>query len=141
MAGIRAKNTKPEILVRKLLHRSGFRFSLHRRDLTGNPDIVLPKWRTVIFVHGCFWHGHENCPIFRLPKTRTKFWAEKISKNKERDERNRQFYESSDWSLIEVWECSLKGRTKLSPEQVKEQLAHLVSATSVKIGVIRGQTL
>ncbi len=87
MAGISGKNTKPEIFVRKILHRMGYRFRLHKKDLPGKPDIVLPRYKIVIFVQGCFWHGHENCHLFRLPKSRTEFWEAKIVGNKARDEK------------------------------------------------------
>src|SRR4030095_16151820 len=87
MSQIKSRNTKPEMLVRKFLHAHGFRYRLHVKDLPGKPDIVLPKYRTVIFVHGCFWHGHEGCPYFVVPKTRTEWWVEKIEKNKENDQK------------------------------------------------------
>lgn len=138
MAGIRAKNTKPEILIRKILHRSGFRFSLGRKDLPGKPDIVLPKWHTVIFVHGCFWHGHENCPIFRLPKSRTEFWANKISSNRARDERVRNQYYTTRWRMITVWECATKGRWKLMPTELSAHLEQAIKLGGDRFYCIRG---
>src|SRR6056297_682707 len=90
MSQIQAKDTKPEMMVRKFLHSNGFRYGLHRKDLPGKPDLVLPKYNSVIFVHGCFWHVHEDCKYFKLPKTRTEFWKKKLNGNKERDERNVQ---------------------------------------------------
>lgn len=137
MAGIRARNTKPEILVRQLLHRAGFRFVLHRKDLPGKPDIVLPKWQTVIFVHGCFWHGHENCPIFRLPKTRTAFWANKILENQRRDQDVVLAYKKSSWNIIEVWECAMKGKQKLPDTELTLEIVTAVKSRS-RYSVIRG---
>lgn len=106
MSGIRGKDTKPEIIVRKALHKAGYRFRLHRKDLPGNPDIVLPKYRTVIFVHGCFWHGHM-CKNFRWPKTRPEFWREKIEANIARDRRAVLQLLSAGWRIIELWECQI----------------------------------
>ena len=112
MAGIKGKDTRPEIFLRRILHREGLRFRLHRKDLPGKPDIVLPRYKTAIFVNGCFWHGHENCKHFRLPKSRTEFWEAKIRSNVERDERTwGQLYEAG-WNVIVIWECSLPPKSK-----------------------------
>ena len=119
MSGIRAKNTKPELVVRSFLHATGFRFRLHRKDLPGKPDIVLPKWRTVIFVHGCFWHGHENCHLYRLPKSRTEFWRDKIEGNRRRDELARVRLREAGWKILVVWECALRGKNKDTSWQKK----------------------
>ncbi len=108
MSGIRGKDTKPEITVRSLLHKSGFRFRLHRKDLSGTPDIVLPKYNTVIFVHGCFWHGHEGCPRAKRPATNKKFWNEKLDKNIERDRRNQKELTESGWRVLVVWSCEVR---------------------------------
>jgi len=108
MSRIRSKNTKPEILVRKWLHKQGFRFRLHQKDLPGKPDIVLPKYRTVIFVHGCFWHRHPGCKRTTTPSTNTEFWEEKFRKNVDRDVRNRETLEALGWKVIVVWECEVK---------------------------------
>lgn len=111
MSRIRGRNTKPELLVRSMLHRAGYRFTVNgpkNRKLPGRPDIVLPKLRTVIFVHGCFWHAHQGCKDFRLPKTRASWWKEKIEGNSERDRRNIQKLTSLGWRVLVVWECSLK---------------------------------
>ena len=123
MSGIRGKNTKPEIIVRRLLHRLGYRFRLHRKDLLGRPDIVLPKWRTVIFVNGCYWHGHEDCHLFRAPKTRTEFWTNKIEGNQARDRRNYAALEAAGWKVLVIWECSVSKKLRLNDEQLEEEIA------------------
>lgn len=111
MSGIRGRDTKPEKLIRSLLHRKGFRFRVNRRDLPGKPDIVFPGLNAVILVHGCFWHGHD-CPLFRLPGTRTEFWAEKIGKNRENDSRVTRALLDTGWRVGIVWECALRGRDR-----------------------------
>ena len=108
MQQIRAKNTKPEMLVRKFLHANGFRYSLHNKKLPGKPDIVLTKYKTIIFIHGCFWHGHTNCKYFAVPKTRTKWWLNKIKLNKANDEKAVKELKKDGWKVIVVWECALK---------------------------------
>ena len=108
MSAIKSKNTKPEIEVRKLLHSLGYRFRLHRKDLPGTPDIVLPKYKTVIFVHGCFWHRHENCKYASIPKTRTEFWENKFKENIKRDQVNQKNLYKLGWNIVIVWECELK---------------------------------
>ena len=108
MSQIKGKDTKPEILVRKFLHKHGFRFRLHSKNLAGKPDIVLPKYKTVIFVNGCFWHGHENCKYFKLPKTRTDWWEEKINGTVLRDKKNYKALQREGWEVIVIWECELK---------------------------------
>lgn len=108
MSKIKSKNTKPEIIVRKFLHANGFRYRLHRKNLPGTPDIVLPKYNTIINVNGCFWHGHDNCRYYILPKTRPEWWSAKINKNKEKDIANRLELQSSNWKIIDIWECDLK---------------------------------
>lgn len=105
MSRIRDKNTKPERIVRSALHRMGFRFLLHRKDLPGKPDIVLPKHRTVIFVHGCFWHRHKNCKYAYTPKSRKKFWLGKFCENMSRDIRTRNALRKNGWKVVTVWEC------------------------------------
>lgn len=108
MSGIRGRNTKPEILIRSLLHRHGFRFRLHVRDLPGKPDIVLPRYHAVVFVHGCFWHGHD-CPLFKWPETRPYFWREKIGRNQANDNRAKEALLANGWRVGIVWECALRG--------------------------------
>lgn len=111
MSGIRGTNTKPEIVIRKALHAEGFRFRLHDKRLPGKPDLVLPKYRAVVMIQGCFWHGHD-CHLFKWPKTRMDFWQQKIGGNKERDALVRKELESLGWRVCEIWECALKGRTR-----------------------------
>ena len=108
MSAIKSKNTKPEIKVRKILHSMGYRFRLHRKDLPGSPDIVLPKYKTVIFVHGCFWHRHENCKYASTPKTRAEFWESKFAGNIKRDKINQTNLVKLGWKILIVWECDLK---------------------------------
>jgi DNA mismatch endonuclease, patch repair protein len=108
MSRIRSKDTKPELLVRKFLHKNGFRYRLHVKDLPGKPDIVLPKYKTVIFIHGCFWHGHEECKYALLPKTRTHWWADKIGANRANDLKASGLLKEAGWKIIAVWQCELK---------------------------------
>jgi DNA mismatch endonuclease (patch repair protein) len=107
MAGIRAKNTSPELLIRRSLHRLGFRFRLHDKRLPGKPDLLLPKYRAVIFVHGCFWHGHE-CPVFKWPTTRAEFWRSKIERNRENDGCHIKALREMGWRVCVIWECSVR---------------------------------
>jgi DNA mismatch endonuclease, patch repair protein len=108
MSRIRSKDTKPEMLVRKFLHANGFRYRLHDKKLPGKPDIVLPKHKTVIFVHGCFWHGHEGCRYFTIPKTRTEWWIEKINTNRINDFKYSELLKTAGWRVLQIWECSLR---------------------------------
>lgn len=108
MSGIQGKNTKPELLVRRYLHSRGLRYRLHVKTLPGKPDIVLPKHRTVVFVHGCFWHQHPNCRFATMPGSRTVFWANKLSENAARDKYQIAALEESGWRVLIVWECELK---------------------------------
>lgn len=110
MAAIKGKDTKPELIVRKYLFSRGLRFRVQVRKLSGNPDIVLPKYKTVIFVNGCFWHGHEGCKYFRLPKSNVEFWKEKIERNIERDRESMQALLDLRWKVIRVWECELRNK-------------------------------
>ena len=107
MAGIRGGNTKPELAIRSALHRRGFRFRIHCSDLPGKPDLVFLKYRAVILIHGCFWHGHQ-CHLFRWPKTREEFWREKIISNMERDQRQFSVLRKDGWRVATIWECALK---------------------------------
>ena len=116
MAAIHSASTKPELLLRKSLWRLGFRYRVNDKRLPGKPDIVLPKYRTVIFVHGCFWHGHKDCKNYTVPKTNTDFWTAKIARNQQRDQDTWRQLEAKGWAIIIVWECELK-RSRL-PETV-----------------------
>jgi len=133
MAGIRGKNTRPEILIRRALHARGYRFRLHRKDLPGKPDIVLPKHRAVIFINGCFWHGHD-CHLFKWPKTREDFWLEKIGGNKVRDQAKRAALEQAGWRVLVIWECALKG-TRRKPVDTVSRL----SAEWLESGIVSAE--
>jgi DNA mismatch endonuclease (patch repair protein) len=112
MRQIKSKDTVPELLVRKFLFANGFRFRLHDKNLPGKPDIVLPKLKTIIQVHGCFWHGHENCKYFVVPKTRTDWWLKKINRNKQLDSENYKRLKSEGWRVFSIFECELKGNKR-----------------------------
>lgn len=127
MAGIRGRNTKPELLIRSSLHRMGFRFRLHGKGLPGRPDMVFASRRAVIEVRGCFWHGHD-CPLFRWPATRPEFWREKISANIARDKRNREALLVLGWRMAEVWECQLTGPRKRSVDEVIAELIEFLNS-------------
>ena len=111
MSRIKNKNTKPEILVRQFLFANGFRYKLNDKKLPGKPDIVLPKYKTAIFVNGCFWHGHENCKYFRLPVTRMYWWKEKIERNKENDLKKQTILKDYGFKVIVIWECEIKNKS------------------------------
>lgn len=108
MSRIRGKNTRPEMMVRKFLFAQGFRYKLHVKNLPGKPDIVLPKYKTVILIHGCFWHGHKGCRYFVVPKTRTEWWVDKINRNKELDKKNVRLLCQDSWKVLTIFECELK---------------------------------
>lgn len=137
MSGIRGKNTRPELLIRRSLHRLGYRYRLHSKKLPGKPDLVLPRYRAVIFVNGCFWHGHD-CHLFRWPSSRAEWWRAKITRTRATDAASRQALAAADWRILDVWECALKGRTRQPLEQVIGQIdAWLPGAASTL--VIRGR--
>lgn len=114
MRGVKQKDTRPEIIVRKALHAAGFRFRLHARNLPGSPDIVLPKYNTVIFVHGCFWHQHEACQDGRMPASRTEYWEPKLRRNRERDAEKAGALEEKGWKVMTIWECEAKDADRLA---------------------------
>ena len=124
MAAIHSKDTKPEILVRKFLFSRGFRYRLNHPRLPGHLDLVLRKYRTVIFVNGCFWHGHENCKYYRLPTTNIEFWQKKIERNKERDKKEKHQLNAMGWHCITVWECQLKPEIRM---QTLKSLAYTLN--------------
>lgn len=138
MAAIRSKNTKPEIIIRKALHALGFRYRLHSKNIPGKPDIVLTKYNAVIFIHGCFWHGHD-CYLFKLPKTRTEFWKEKIEWNKTHDKKVMKELEQLGWRVAIVWECALKGREKMDINKLIKLLNEWLKTDSKSI-VLRGSS-
>jgi DNA mismatch endonuclease (patch repair protein) len=133
MSGIRGRDTRPEILIRGLLHRQGLRFRLHARDLPGKPDIVLPRYRAAVFVHGCFWHGH-GCPLFKWPATRQGFWREKIGKNQANDQRVVDALLAGGWRVGVVWECALRGAGK-DVEGLARRLADWIRGDSPLIEI------
>ena len=110
MSHVKSSNTKPEIVVRKYLFANGFRYRLNDKKLAGKPDIRLTKYKIVIFVNGCFWHGHENCKIYVMPKTNAQFWQDKIDKNVARDKKNIETLKNEGWEVLTIWECQLKGK-------------------------------
>jgi DNA mismatch endonuclease (patch repair protein) len=114
MALVRSKDTKLELLVRRLVHRMGYRYRLHRRDLPGTPDLVFPGRRKLIFIHGCFWHRHARCALARMPKSRSDFWLPKLTANAERDARNVRALRRLGWSVLTIWECQLGDTAKLA---------------------------
>jgi DNA mismatch endonuclease (patch repair protein) len=124
MTRIRSKNTKPEMVVRKFLWGKGYRYRLHRKDLPGKPDIVLPKYHTVIFINGCFWHMH-NCKYFVLPSTNTQFWIEKLTGNKLRDKNNLKKFRESGWNYIIIWECKLSDKKDKTLEKLDNTLSNI----------------
>lgn len=126
MAAVRSKDTKPEMVVRKYLWSRGFWYRVNNPRLPGHPDIVLRKYHTCIFVNGCFWHGHEGCKYFRMPKTNTEFWERKISRNRERDREEQKQLAKMGWHCITVWECELKGeRREKTLESLEYTLNHI----------------
>lgn len=136
MSGIRGKNTRPEMLIRRLLHGRGFRYRLHDKNLPGKPDIVLPRYRAVILIHGCFWHGHD-CHLFKWPSSNVSFWDEKLTKNKSVDERSYHNLKVAGWRVLTIWECALKGKQRLSVEKIANDIVEWLNS-SVSDVEIRG---
>lgn len=121
MSRVRGSNTKPEMIVRKFLFSKGFRYLIHNQNLPGKPDLTFPKFKTVIFVNGCFWHGHEECKYFVIPKTRTEWWLNKINQNKRKDTENSKLLNKNGWNVVTVWECELK------PNKIETTFSQIIS--------------
>lgn len=136
MSGIRGKDTKPELLIRKALHGRGFRYRLHCKDLPGKPDLCFPKYKAVVFINGCFWHGH-GCHLFKWPSTRPEFWRAKIARNREVDAASRDTLLAQGWRVGVVWECALKGRTRLPFDTIIDSLTISLRSDASEF-VIRG---
>lgn len=136
MSGIRGKNTKPELLVRKALHRLGFRYRLHSSGLPGKPDLVFPRYRASIFINGCFWHGHD-CALFKLPDTRRSLWEAKIDANQMRDIEVARLLSEQQWRQLTIWECAIRGPGKIGLEQTIERAAAWI-LSDLSVGEIRG---
>ncbi len=134
MSRIRGRDTKPELLVRRGLHARGLRFRLHRRDLPGSPDLVFPRFRVVVFVHGCFWHGH-GCHLFTMPATRRDFWTQKIGRNAERDNQALEALRAKGWRVLTVWECALRGRSQLEPGSVLQAIERFISGRAQQVDI------
>jgi DNA mismatch endonuclease (patch repair protein) len=137
MSRIRGRDTKPEMFVRRGLHACGFRYRLQDRQLPGRPDLVFPRYHAVIFVHGCFWHGHD-CPMFNFPTTRREFWEAKIVSNRARDEQTTTALLESGWRVANVWECSVKGPARLPEDEVIRQCRAFLLLQEAKLVNIRG---
>ena len=127
MSRIRSTDTKPEMLVRRYLHSQGFRYKLHDKSLPGKPDIVLPKYKTVIFIHGCFWHGHEGCKYYKVPKTRTEWWLNKINRNKANDVKAILTLQANGWRILNIWECDIKPAVR---DATLESISQSLKSTS-----------
>jgi DNA mismatch endonuclease (patch repair protein) len=132
MASIRARDTKPELQVRRYLHARGLRFRLVRKDLPGKPDLVLPRWQAAIFVHGCFWHGHAGCRYATVPKTRTVFWQSKIAANAARDARSVDALLALGWRVIVVWECALRDARDSKLRELEEAIRSVVQQAEIR---------
>lgn len=138
MSRVRGRDTKPEMLIRRGLHARGLRFRLHRRDLPGRPDIVLPSRKVVVFVHGCFWHGHD-CPLFQMPATRPDFWREKIAANRLRDTASVEALSDLGWRIGIVWECTLRGAGRLAHDNLLDRLMDFIAGSELLIEIRGGQ--
>ena len=132
MSGIRSKNTRPEIRVRTILHKLGFRFRIHSTALAGRPDIVLPRFKALFFVNGCFWHGHD-CHLFRWPASRIDFWKIKVTRNQENDRKAIGILQNTGWRTGTIWECALKGRTRLVDEEIADALASWLRSDMISL--------
>jgi len=140
MSKIRGKDTSPERYIRSLLHRRGYRFGLHSKTIQGRPDLVLVKYGVLVFVNGCFWHGHDACPLYRPPKTSKKFWHEKIKRNQQRDLRINRKLLSEGWRVLHIWECAFRSNTKIPEEKLVSAMELFIHGTG-KSKSIRGKRL
>jgi DNA mismatch endonuclease (patch repair protein) len=136
MAAIRGRDTKPEVRIRKALHALGFRYRTHAKELPGRPDLVLPKYKAVVFINGCFWHRHD-CHMFKWPLTRPDFWQQKIGKNAENDIRNLALLKEAGWRVATVWECAVKGKARLGDDRSVQLLVDWIRSNEDSI-TIRG---
>lgn len=134
MAGIKGKNTKPEIVIRLALHKAGFRYRIHGKKLPGKPDMVFPKHKAVIFVNGCFWHGHD-CHLFKMPSSRVEFWQTKIFRNKENDIRANAGLREAGWRIATIWECAIKGKTRIPLASIIEQCSRWLLSVDPSIEI------
>ncbi|MBS3910706.1 MAG: DNA mismatch endonuclease Vsr [Hydrogenophaga sp.] len=132
MSGIKGKNTKPELQVRRLLHKRGFRFRLHRKDLAGKPDLVLPRYKAVLFVHGCFWHGH-SCKYFRWPSSHPEFWRTKIGRNQSNDAAVMSALLLAGWRVAVVWECALRSKTDEELEETGDAISSWLKSDEISV--------
>ena len=137
MAAIRSANTKPELLIRKLLHGAGYRYRLHRRDLPGTPDLTLRKWNALIEVHGCFFHAHDCHLVKRRPVDNAEFWEKKLAANADRELRNAQASAGLGWRRLVIWQCAITGRTRLDPDDLRARISNWLHS-SEQTGEIRG---
>lgn len=137
MAAIKGRNTKPELIIRKALHSAGFRYRLHAKDLPGKPDLVLPKYHAALFINGCFWHRHD-CHLFKWPGTRQDFWKKKITGNVANDQKKLAMLHDAGWRTGIVWECALKGKTRISEDEAIQRLAEWLKSDNKTIE-IQGQ--
>jgi DNA mismatch endonuclease (patch repair protein) len=137
MSRIRGRDTAPELMIRRALHARGFRYRLNDRTLPGRPDLVFPKYKAVIFVHGCFWHGH-NCHLFRWPATRRKFWEGKIIRNQERDCTAARALREKGWRVLIIWECALKGNTRVASVDIVDRCVDFLRSDSIQEAAIEG---
>jgi DNA mismatch endonuclease, patch repair protein len=138
MAGIGPKNTKPELMIRRELHRLGYRYRLHYSQLPGKPDLVLPKHRVIILINGCFWHGHQ-CHLFKWPSTRPEFWKNKIGRTVIRDAENLEKYANSEWRVLTIWECALKGKNRLESPELIARVSDWIKGTYGRSEIVGGE--
>jgi DNA mismatch endonuclease (patch repair protein) len=134
MSGIRAKHTRPEILVRKGLFSRGFRYRIHARRLPGKPDVVLPKYKAVILIHGCFWHKH-NCHLFKMPSTNRPFWKKKFEANRNNDKAAVAALRKQGWRVLSIWECSLKGKSRLPEDILLDKIEKWIRSDRLKMEI------